>query len=136
MSRNDFAHLFDRLDALSVGFGPMFRDIQFESSSYPPHNIVKQSENTFILEVAVAGFKKSELTVEELQGVLTIKGTKEVEPEGSYQFRGIGKRNFVKSLTLAEFIEVADAQLADGLLSITLVKNVPEAEKPKIVAIK
>ncbi len=142
MSKHEFDRLFDRLDALTVGFGPMFRDFQYETAGYPPHNIVKNSDNVYILELALAGFKKHQISMELLEGVLTVKGTKdngladEGRPEDEYQFRGIGNRAFEKKFKLAEFMEVVDARLADGLLSITLMRNVPEAAKPTVFAIK
>jgi molecular chaperone IbpA len=139
MSKHDFDRLFDRLDALTVGFGPMFRDFQFETAGYPPHNIVRHSDNLFILELAVAGFKKHQLSIELLDNVLTVKGTKEnfsEDPADTYQHRGIGNRAFEKKFKLAEFIEVVDVQLADGLLSITVMRNEPESAKPKVFEIK
>ena len=140
MSRNDLDSLFNRLDSLAIGFGPMFRTLHYETSGYPPHNIVKNSDSLFILEVAVAGFKKHQLSIELLDRVLTVRGTKDngfkEDQQDEYQFRGIGTRPFEKKFTLAEFIEVVDVKLADGLLSITLMKNEPEAEKPKVFAIK
>ncbi len=140
MSRNDFDSLFNRLDALTVGFGPVFREFQYETSGYPPHNIVKNSDSVFILEIAVAGFKKHQLTVESNDSVLVIKGKRDNEFKedniDSYQFRGIGNRNFEKKFKLAEHLEIADVRLADGLLSITLMKNEPEAAKPKVYEIK
>jgi len=142
MSRNDFSRLFDQLEALSIGFGPVFRDLQNATSNYPPHNIVFINDEKFRLELAVAGFKKDEVTMEECQGLLTISAEKKVnldEPvEGipTYQHRGIASRSFKKSFRIAEFFEVDDATLEDGILTVTFVKNVPEEVKPKIITIK
>ncbi len=138
MSRNDFSQLFSQLDALSVGFGSVFKEFELANSGYPPHNIVKTTENVFILELAVAGFKKHELSIEEHQGNLTIKGTKENFPEDNqdvYQHRGIAKRSFVKTFRIAEFFEVVNSKLEDGMLSITFMKNVPPEAQPKLIAI-
>jgi molecular chaperone IbpA len=136
MSRHDFSRLFDQLEALSVGFGPVFKDFQLPTSNYPPHNIVRVSDTEFYLEVAVAGFKKDEVTMEEHQGLLTIKGDKIVDPESTYQFRGIANRSFSKSFRIAEYFEVSDASLEDGILTVKFTKNVPEEAKPKLIAIK
>jgi len=140
MSRNDFSRLFDQLEAMSLGFGPVFRDFAIPTTNYPPHNIIKKTDNVFILELAVAGFKKNEITVQEHQGELVIKGTKdnvyEEDPQDDYQFRGIGRRNFEKKFKMAEFLEVVDGKLEDGILSITLMRNVPESAQPKLIAIK
>jgi molecular chaperone IbpA len=140
MPKNDFDHLFNQLESLSVGFAPIFRDFRNLSltPNYPPHNIVRKSENVFILEIAVAGFGKEEIAVQEHQGEVIVTGTKLTAPDDSdeYQYRGIGKRSFEKKFKLAEFMEVVDAQLANGLLSVTLMKNVPDQAKPKLIAIR
>jgi len=142
MSRHDFSRLFDQLEALSVGFGPVFRDLQSPTSNYPPHNIVFINDGKFHLELAVAGFKKDEVTMEEHQGLLTIKGDKKpnldevVEGMPTYQYRGIASRSFSKSFRIAEYFEVSDATMEDGILKVTFVKNVPEEAKPKLIAIK
>lgn len=136
MSRNDFSRLFDQLEALSVGFGPVFRDFQVPTTNYPPHNIVKLSDNEFYLELAVAGFKKEEISMEDHQGLLTIKGDKEAAVGAEYQFRGIANRSFSKSFRIAEYFEVNEAKLEDGILTVSFVKNVPEEAKPKLIAIR
>ena len=136
MSRNDISRLFDHLEALSIGFGPVFRDFQVQTTNYPPHNIVTISDNEFKLELAVAGFKKSEVQMQEHQGLLTISGTKETTQDSEYQYRGIAGRSFSKSFRIAEYFEVASATLEDGILTVTFVKNVPEEAKPKLIAIK
>lgn len=142
MSRNDFSRLFDQLESFAVGFGPVFRDFQAGTSNYPPHNIIRLNDNEFVLELAVAGFKRDEISMEEHQGVLTIKGDKknslstDTTYESSYQFRGIANRSFSKSFRIAEYFEVSGATLEDGILTVTFVKNVPEEAKPKLIAIK
>lgn len=136
MPRSDFDRLFDRLEALSVGFGPVFREFRLGSQNYPPHNIVKVNENEFFIELAVAGFKKDEIAMEEHQGQLTIRGDKAVQEGAEYQFRGIAARSFSKSFHIAEFFEVSEAKLEDGILTIHFVKNVPDEAKPKLIAIK
>jgi len=138
MPKDGFDKLYDRLDSLTVGFSPIFREFQYAVTGYPPHNIVQGYDNNYVLELAVAGFKREEIAIEELKGVLTITGTKTdktSEYQGNYQFRGIGQRSFTKSIRLAEYIKVVDAKLADGLLSINLQKNEPEADKPKVINI-
>lgn len=139
MAKHEFDRLFDRLDSLTVGFGPLFRSFETATSGYPPHNIVKFTDNSYMLELAVAGFKKDEISIEELNGELVIKGNKNVgekELSDQYQYRGIGQRSFDKRFKLAEYIEPSGAVLEDGLLSIILVKNEPEAAKPKLISIK
>lgn len=144
MSRNDFDSLFDRLDALTVGFGPLFREFKFETPGYPPHNIYKTSDSNLRLDLAVAGFKKSEIEVRELNGEVSIQGVKgepetDTDKDGSgygYQYRGISNRSFIKRFKLAEYYEVDEVTLEDGMLSVTFIRNEPEATKPKVFAIK
>ena len=136
MSRVDFGRLFDQLETLSVGFGPVFRDFQVPTSNYPPHNIVRISDDEFYLELALAGFKKPEVSVEMHQGLLTIRGDKATDPESTYQFKGIANRSFSKSFRIAAYFEVRDAALEDGILTVKFGKNVPEEAKPKLIAIK
>ena len=142
MSRNDeFQRLFNHLNTLSVGFAPIFRDFQTVSNSYPPHNIVFISDEKFNLELAVAGFKKDEVKMEEHQGVLTITGEKKVDLDApvegmpTYQYQGIAARSFVKKFRIAEYFEISGAKLEDGILTVTFLKNVPEQAKPKLIAI-
>jgi len=140
MTRNDLSRLFDQFETLSVGFGPLFRDFQYANNSYPPHNIVRISENEFNLELAVAGFKKEEISMEEHQGLLTIRGEKKVEVDNTegvvYQFRGIANRSFSKSFRIAEYFEVGEASLENGILTVRFTKNVPLEAKPKLIAIR
>ena len=142
MSRTDISRLFDQLESLSIGFGPVFRDLRAPTSNYPPHNIVFINDGKFNLELAVAGFKKDEVIMEECQGILTISAEKKVnldEPvEGmpTYQYRGIAARSFEKSFRIAEYFEVNNAVMEDGILTVTFTKNVPEEAKPKLIAIK
>ena len=136
MSRNDFQRLFDQLETLSIGFGPVFRDFQVPTTNYPPHNIITLSENEFKLELAVAGFKKNEVRMEEHQGVLTIKGDKNLSSDSEYQYQGIAARSFSKSFRIAEYFEVSGAGMEDGILTVSFIKNIPEEAKPKLIAIK
>ena len=137
MSSNDLTRLFNQLESMSVGFAPVFRDFQFQQSTYPPHNIVRISDDEFYLELAVAGFKKNEVKMEECQGLLTITGDKYPDtPDMTYQYRGIAGRSFSKSFRIAEYFEVNGASMEDGILKVNFVKNVPEESKPRLIAIK
>lgn len=133
MSKNDFDRLFDRFSLFSVGFDPIFREFHIQTSSgYPPHNIKSlEDEKSYMLELALAGFEKDELSVEQNQGLLVIKGVKKETPSESYQFRGIANRDFEKRFTLAEFIEIDSISLKNGMLYVKLVKNIPEEKKPR-----
>ncbi len=139
MPRNDLERLFDQLETLSVGFGPFFRDFQLSTSqiTYPPHNIVQQSETEFTLELAVAGFKRDQITASLKEGVLTIKGDKSptAVPPDHYQHRGIANRTFSKGFRIAEFFEIVGAKLEDGILSVMFKKNIPEKAQPTLITI-
>ena len=138
-TNQELNRLFDHFNQVAVGFGPMFRDFNHQTSNYPPHNIVSVSDNDFYLELAVAGFKKNEVTIQEENGMLTIAADKEkqesVSEAASYQYRGIAKRSFSKSFRIAENFEIQEAGMEDGILTVRFVKNVPLA-KPKMIAIK
>jgi molecular chaperone IbpA len=108
------------------------------TSTYPPYNVVQVDEDEWILEFAVAGLNKNDLDVTVHKGVLTIKNdTTNVDlPEGQkYLHKGIANRKFVRSFTLPEHTEVLKAETRDGILSITLVRSVPEEKKPKSIKI-
>ena len=126
MSTNDFDRLFDRFNELAVGFGPIFKDFNHSSSGYPPHNIITISDTEFNLELAVAGFKKDEVFIQESGGVLTITADKESTRSANYQYRGIAKRSFSKTFRIAEHFEIMSASLEDGILTISFIKNSPE----------
>ena len=106
------------------------------SSSFPPHNILKLDESHYVVELAVAGFSKSEIEITVENGNLTIKGEKkEKDTEVTYLHRGIGTRSFTKTLTVADTIEVKGAEFKDGILRIGLENIVPEHKKPRKIEI-
>lgn len=106
------------------------------SSGYPPYNIEVVEENNYAITIAVAGFKESELDLQVENGVLTVKGQKQaLESAKNYLHQGIASRSFERKFNLADHIEVVDAKLADGILSVHLVKEIPEAMKPKSISI-
>ena len=108
------------------------------TNNYPPYNIVKTGENTYEIQVAVAGFTQGEVTVNVNEGELIIAGEKvDAElPEGhKYQHQGISARRFVRTFSLADYVEVQNAISKDGILTVKLERQVPEAMKPKTIAI-
>jgi len=120
-----------------VGFDRMFEDVQHLSgNTYPPHNIIKLNETNYEIELAVAGFKRDELTVELNETELKITGEKSDKSTPTYLYRGLAFRSFVKSLHLAEHIEVKDVTLNDGILTISLEKVIPEELKSRKLKIK
>jgi molecular chaperone IbpA len=105
------------------------------SAGYPPYNIEVVEEDNYAITIAVAGFKQNELDIQVEDGVLTIRGKKESSTEKEFLHQGIATRSFERKFNLADHIEVTDADLQDGLLSISLVKEIPETMKPKSISI-
>ena len=123
-----FDRLFDLLENASRGGG---------TDNYPPFNIERRSEDSYRITLAVAGFKPADLDITAQQNLLVIQGRKADETQGAGQFLhvGIAQRGFERRFELADFVRVENANLEDGLLVIDLLREVPEAMKPKKVAI-
>ena len=108
------------------------------TQNYPPYNIVKTGDNTYEIQVAVAGFTQGEVEVNVKEGNLIITGEKLSNelPEGhTYEHQGISARRFIRTFTLADYVEVTNAVSKDGILTISLERKVPEALQPKTIAI-
>jgi molecular chaperone IbpA len=105
------------------------------NTTYPPYNIVKIDEDKVIMEFAVAGFKKDDISITTEKNVLSIKAEKPETDDKNYLHKGIAARKFTRSFTLPEFYEVESAGYEDGILYIDLIKNVPEEKKPKTISI-
>jgi len=123
---------FDRLFSLLDNMG------QPETSqTYPPYNIERTDEDSYRITMAVAGFAEDELTIEAKQNTLTVTAEKAEEKEGEKEvlFRGIAGRSFERRFQLADHVEVRNASLENGLLHIDLVREIPEAMKPRKIAI-
>ena len=106
------------------------------TSSYPPYNIVKINEDKVVMEFAVAGFKKDDISITTEKNVLSIKAEKPEQEEKKYLYKGIAARKFSRSFALPEYYEVESAGFEDGILYIDLIKNVPEEKKPKKITVK
>jgi molecular chaperone IbpA len=106
------------------------------ATGYPPYNIERTEENAYRIEIAVAGFRPEELNVEVKENLLTVQGRKAANDETRrYLHRGLAERNFERRFQLADYVVVTDANLADGLLSISLKRELPEALKPRRIEI-
>jgi molecular chaperone IbpA len=126
----------------AVGFDNMFDELlrntsQQASTNYPPYNVIKHSEDKFTIELAVAGFKEGDINVQIEKNQLTVTGDQatELNNEREYLHRGISARNFTRVWTLADNVEVKGAEVANGILTISLERYVPEEQKPKKIAI-
>src|ERR671916_2021583 len=136
----------------SVDFSPLYRSmVGFDhlaslleaaskaesASNWPPYNIETTGENEYRIELAVAGFRPEELNVEVKENTLTVTGRKSAQEDGKrYLHRGLAERNFERRFQLADYVYVTDAQLADGLLCISLKRELPEQMKPRRIEIK
>lgn len=105
-------------------------------ASFPPYNLVKVDKDTFVIELAVAGYSKEDVEITVEKDLLIIKGTKEDDAETNFVHHGIAGRNWQQSFVLGEFIVIKEAVLKDGMLKVTLEREVPEELKPKTIKIK
>lgn len=139
IGRISFGPLFHQ----TLGFENFIRDVEkllgeeSKPSSFPHHNIIKVDDNRYIVELAVAGFSKGEIEITRQDGSLKISGIKQEEELGqsSYLYRGIAARNFTKTITIADTVEVHSSEIKDGILRIGLINVVPENKKPKRIEI-
>jgi molecular chaperone IbpA len=124
-----FDRLFDMLENNTMGGG---------NENFPPFDLIKSGDNQYCIELAVAGFKPGEIDITAQQNVLIVTGRKNEEAQAKgadYIYRGIANRAFERRFALADHIQVRGADLKDGLLSIGLVREIPEAMKPKKIEI-
>ena len=139
----------NNLRPLTVGFDRFFSDWEemfsndfFKTpSNWPAYNIVEKKDNHYDVEVALAGFNKKDIKVSYSDGQLSIESvrndkTKEKDENGNIIHRGIAKRYFKKSFSVADNCEVKGAELKDGLLKVSLERIIPEAQKPRVIDIK
>ena len=142
--------IFNNLRPITVGFDDMFDHFEHmmddsffgrSVANFPPYNIVKTGENTYDVELALAGFNKKDIEVEYKENQLTVKSKKqekqeETDEDGNVIHRGISKRMFSKSFTIANDVEVKGAELKDGLLKVSMERIIPEHKKAKTIDIK
>ena len=124
----------------TVGFDRLFSMLDgFEATpGYPPYNIERTGDNAYRVSVAVAGFGENELSIEAKENTLTIKGertAKEENGSGEVLYQGIAARTFERAFQLADFVLVKNASLENGLLHVDLVREIPEAKKPRSIPI-
>ncbi len=134
----------------TIDFSPLYRSVvgfdrladlldtaaADSAAGYPPYNIERTDENAYRVEIAVAGFRPEELSIEVKENLLTVAGRKAANDEPRrFLHRGLAERNFERRFQLADYVVVTEAALADGLLSIALKRELPEALKPRQIAI-
>ena len=121
-----FDHLFDMLANSALAQG---------QDNYPPYNIARLNEDEYRITLAVAGFTPEEISVTAEQNQLTIEGQKRTQPNVQYLYQGISSRAFRRQFNLADYVQVKGAKFANGLLEIDLVRELPEAMKPRRIEI-
>lgn len=147
---NKALSIFNQLRPVSIGFDNVFDHFEkmFEDDflspmvpNYPPYNIVKTGKNKYDIEVALAGYSKRDIKVDYEDGLLTIKSVKTEKDEtkdddGNILHKGIAKRFFSKSFTVADDCKVKSAKLEDGLLRVSMEKIIPEGKEAKTIDVK
>ena len=124
-----FDRMFDEMDR-------MFENSAHKGAGYPPYNIAQINENEYMISLAVAGFGMDNLSIEKDKDTLKIEGTApKGDEEVNYLHRGIGGRNFRREFTLAEHVDVHNAELKNGMLNVHLKREVPEELQPKKIKI-
>lgn len=149
MTNQDPFSFFKSHVPTSIGFDTAFRNlenmtraIQKTATSYPPYNIKKVSDNRYVLELAVAGFGKQDLELELKEGVLSIKGQTTLDTalqdgvDTTYLYKGIADRAFTRQFTLADTVEIKNAELINGMLKVWLENIIPDHKKPKKIDIE
>lgn len=124
----------------AIGFDRLFDMLETNAASptqenYPPFDLIQLDDNDYRIDLAVAGFKRDEIDITAQQNVLIVSGKKRDEDDQNFIHRGIATRSFERRFALADHIQVRDADLKDGLLSVTLVREIPEAMKPRRIDI-
>ena len=123
---------------LLLGFDAMEKTLERlakSGDSYPPYNIERLAEDRYQITLAVAGFSPDEISITAEQNVVTIEGGKTEKAEREFLYRGISTRHFKRQFNLADYVQVKDAAFDNGLLKIELVREIPEAMKPRRIAI-
>ena len=135
MRTYDFSPLFRSI----IGFDRLFDLVETAQraaeETYPPYNIERLAENRYQISLAIAGFSPDEVSVTAEQNVVTIEGSKAERAEGEFLYRGISTRHFKRQFSLADYVQVKGATFDNGLLKIELVREIPEAMKPRRIAI-
>lgn len=136
--------MFKNFDKVFVGFDDQYNrlskiheDLTKSIPNYPPYNIKKTGDNTYVIELAVAGFARQDIEIEFVDDKLVIKGNVQTEDDtDTFLFKGIAGRNFTRTFALDDQIEVKDAELFNGMLKVWLERIIPEHKKPKKVEVK
>ena len=136
---NDFVSAFPQIESRLIGFDRVFDAVQRVNTSeanFPPYNIKKIDDENYEIQIALAGFSKSELDITVEDGNLIVKGEQAETSKTEYLHKGIAERNFTRTWSLAESVKVSGSELKDGVLTINLVNKIPDELKPQSIKIK
>ena len=140
---NNFVSAFPQVESRLIGFDRVFDAVNRlhsieggQSNSFPPYNIKKLDDENYEITLALAGFKKSELSVVVEDGNLIVKGEQAETSKSEFLHKGIAERNFTRTWALADEVKVTGSKLEDGVLTISLVHEIPEDKKPIEIKIK
>tara|TARA_B110000977_G_scaffold72176_1_gene97842 strand:+ start:3339 stop:3785 length:447 start_codon:yes stop_codon:yes gene_type:complete len=127
-------------DPFFIGFDDILNKLNHpghtNASNYPPYNLIKTGDDTFLIELAVAGFDQEDFDIELHDGILTIQAdVKDTDSATNYLHKGIAARNFVRKFTLADTVEVSGVSLHKGMLTVQLLNVIPENKRPRKIAI-
>ena len=132
-----FNVLPNMFNSLTVGFDSMFDELsKLPTSTFPPYNIEKVEDGKYKITFAVAGFNKNDIEITCKENTLKVSGKTNISKEAEYLYKGIAERAFNQSFKLADFTNVIDAEIKDGMLHVNLEQNLPEEKKEKKVNIK
>lgn len=128
----------NNLSKILIGFDQVINAKLNQSSNYPPHNVIQCDDTHYIIEVAISGFAKEEISVEVVQNKLVVKGEHSHTTDPSWMFihKGLASRDFEQVFPLAEFLEVKGADTMNGVLRIYIERKIPETAKPIVIEIK
>lgn len=133
----DFDKFFVGFDEQFDRMAKLHDDITKNIPNYPPYNIKKTGDNTYVIELAVAGFAKQDIEIELAEGKMVIKGNvKSDDSNDNFLFKGIAARNFQRVFALDDQVEVKDAEMLNGMLQVFLERIIPEHKKPKKIEVK
>ena len=130
--------IFGQFRPFAIGFDRYFEDLErmsnISQTNYPPYNVVKEDDEHFSVELAVAGFSKKDVSITKEKNVLVIEGKVEDESK-DFVHKGLASRAFKRSFTLADDVEISGASLKDGILKVSLERIIPEEDKPVSIKI-
>jgi len=122
-----------------LGFDPLFREFdhfsRMPNENYPPHNIVSIDDDNLVIEIAIAGYAKENVSIEIEEKLLRITGCRDVSENVNYLHKGISEKSFTKSFRLSEHIQIKNAEMDNGMLKIHLEYIIPDEKKPKVIPI-